>query len=54
MLNILVGRHLGNRPEKFKSNWSQGLGGDSIQSKLLMFFLILALAAILFIGAEQF
>ena len=30
ILAILVESHLGNIPEKFKSQWPKGLGGDSI------------------------
>ena len=38
ILAILVGSHLSNIAEKFESHWPKGLGGDSIKSKLFMFF----------------
>ena len=54
ILAILVGSHIGNIPEKFESHWPKGLGEDSIKSKLFKFFLFLAFATILFIGAKPF
>ena len=38
ILTILVGSYLGNVPEKFESHWPNGLGEDSIYSKLFMLF----------------
>ena len=52
ILTILVGSHLGNIPMKFESHWPKGSGGVSFLSKIIHDFLFLALAAILFIGAQ--
>ena len=49
MLATFVGNFLGNIPVKFDLNRTNGLGGV-----VKDFFPFLALAAILFIGAEQF
>ena len=54
ILAILVGSNLGNIPMKFESYWPKGSGVVSFLSKLFAIFLFLALAAILFIGAEPF
>ena len=56
ILAILVGSHLGNIPMKFESQWPKGSIGVtcSFKKKIIHDFLFLALAAILFIGAEPF
>ena len=54
ILAILVGSHLSNIPMKFESHWPKGSGGVSFFKQIIHDFLFLALAAILFIGAEPF
>ena len=54
ILAILVGSHLSNIPMKFESHWPKGSGGVSFLKQIIHDFLFLALAAILFIGAELF
>ena len=39
ILAILVGSYLSNILVKFELHWPKGLGGESILSKLFMFFL---------------
>ena len=48
IFNYLVVRYKGNMTVKFDSNWPNDIGGAVI------FFLFLALVAILFIDVEQF
>ena len=50
ILAILVGIHLGNIPMKFESHWPR-VQEELAFKQIIHNFLLLALAAILFIGA---
>ena len=53
ILAILVGSHLGNIPTKFESHWPR-VQEELAFKQIIHDFLLLALAAILFIGAKMF